>query len=243
MTTIWDWPAGVELETQTFRLKAYNSSSLVSGTRELVRGGVLTQRFEAKLARSSLDEALWRDQDGLFAALRGTDGFIRLWDQARPEPFFNQTVQGSGTPWAGGATWSNGQLWTAGKLPPFVVSAELGERGVNYLRMQGFPAALSGVLRRGDLFEIRPNGIPADHGHLYVVTRWANSDANGWTGVEFEPGLRKGVAAGDMIVLGGSGSAPTSVFRFNSDDEGDIEVRAPNFGSFGATFIEVLPHR
>ncbi len=223
------------------RLRPFNISAIASQTQELIPGGMMVQRFEAKLTMPDMESEQWRDHDGLFAALRGIEGRLRLWDHARPQPHYNSTVQESGATWDGGATWAEGGLWSAGLLPPFVTVAETAGRGANSILLSGFPASLTGVLRRGDLSEARPNGIPADHGHLYVITRWANSNTEGQARVYFEPGLRKGLRAGDMWVIGGGGMKPSSVFRLASDDEGSIDVRAPNLGSFGVSLIEVLP--
>ncbi len=202
----------------------------------------MVQRFEAKLTMPDMEEDRWRDHDGLFAALAGTGGKIRLWDHARTEPYYNQTVVESESFWSGGARWSGGAAWASGKLPPMVAVGESRARGQSNVLLKGFPPSLSGVLRRGDLFEIMPNGTPADYGHLYVVTRWANSNADGHARVYFRDGLRKGVRPGDMCVIGGGGLKPSSVFRLASDDEGNIDVRDAMIGSFGVSFSEVLPH-
>lgn len=239
--TIWNWPFDSIPEMRSFRLRPFNISAIASQTQELIAGGLMVQRFEAKLTMPTMEEERWRDHDGLFAALRGVEGRLRLWDHSRERPLYDESVQEAGATWSGGGSWSGGGLWSSGLLPPFVTVAEGVARGSNYLRLKGFPASLNGVLRRGDLMEIRPNGIPAEHGHLYVVTRWAKSNSDGECGVYFEAGLRKGVRTGDMVVIGGGGMKPSSVFRLASDDEGSIDVQGTMVGSFGVSLIEVLP--
>jgi len=239
--TIESWPFDSLPEMRSFRLRAFNISALASQTQELIPGGLIVQRFEAKLTMPDMEEERWRDHDGLFAALRGTGGKIRLWDHARTEPYYNQTVTPTTALWDAGASWSGGAAWAAGKLPPIVAVGETASRGTNNILLKGFPPSLSGVLRRGDLMEFWPNGIPAEHGHLYPVTRRANSNASGQCRVYFEPGLRKGLRAGDACVIGGGGLKPSSVFRLASDDEGLIDVRGAMIGSFGVSFTEVLP--
>lgn len=239
---IWNWTTKSPPKTRSFRLRAFNISSMAAQTQEYISGGLMVQRFEAGLTLPPQSSEQWRDLDGLIVALRGSSGKIRLWDHQRKEPFYNSTVAASGATWDDGSTFDDGSLWQSGKLPPLVVAGENRSRGEANLLMTGFPASLSGVLRRGDLFEVRPNGIPAEHAHLYQVTRWANSNASGQTRVSFEPGLRRGLRFGDQIVIGGGGIYPMSVFRLASDDEGSIEVNEAGHGAVGLRFTEVLPH-
>lgn len=240
--TIETWPFDSLPEMRSFRLRAFNISALASQTQELIPGGLMVQRFEAKLTMPDMEEERWRDHDGLFAALRGTDGKIRLWDHARTEPYYNQEVARATSLWDDSSSWDGGAGWENGTLPPYVTIGETCSRGVDNVLLTGFPPSLSGVLRRGDLFEVRPNGIPAEHGHLYVVARRANSNSTGEARVYFNAGFRKGVRPGDQVVIGGGGEKPQSVFRLASDDEGDIQAQGAMFGSFGVSFIEVLPH-
>lgn len=202
----------------------------------------MVQRFDASLSMPPMVSEQWRDLDGLIVAARGADGKIRLWDHRRKEPYYNSIVAATGATWDGGALWAGGESWLSGKLPPVVTVSETAGRGVNNILLRGFPASLSGVLRRGDLFEMQPNGIPADHAHLYEVTRWANSNAEGYTRVYFEPGLRKGLRDGDACVIGGSAIYPSSVFRLSSDEQGSIDVNEAGHGALSLSFTEVLPH-
>ena len=239
--TIWSWPSDSPPRVRTFRLRAFNISAVASQSQEYIPGGVLVQKFEAGLTMPPMESDQWRDLDGLVVALRGAEGKIRLWDAQRKEPYYNRTVTETSALWDGGASWGGGAAWSAGKLPPFVVVGETASRGTDNILLKGFPPSLSGVLRRGDLFEMRPNGIPADHGHLYEVTRWANSNSDGHVRVYFEAGLRKGLRTGDMCVIGGGGIYPSSVFRLASDAEGEMEVNEAGHGSLGLRFTEVLP--
>lgn len=227
---------------RSFRLRSYNVSSIGSQTREVFPGGLIVARFEAKMTMPDLEEDRWREHDGLLARLRGIDGTIRLWDAARPEPRYNALVARSKASWDDGTYFSDGSGWESGPLPPYVVVDQRAARGSNSLMLRGFQASLAAVLRPGDLFEARPNGLPSEHSHLYLVTRTSNTNADGKTRVHFEPGLRKSLCAGDQIVLGGGAERPMGIFRLASDDEGLIDVRAPIIGSLGLSFIEVLPH-
>ncbi len=240
--TILIWPHDSIPEMGSFRLRPFNISSVMSETQEVIPGGLKAQRFEAKLTMPNMDEERWREHSGLFSDLAGIGGKIRLWHHARTEPYYNQTVTPTVTTWDGGATWDGGSGWAAGHLPPIVSVGETRSRGFDNLLFKGFPASLSGVLRRGDLFEIRPSGIPAPYGMLYEVVGWVNSNSSGECRVRFRPGLRKGVRTGDMIVIGGGGEKPMSVFNLAGDEEGLIDVSGPMVGTFGVTLREVLPH-
>lgn len=240
--TVEVWPFDSLPEMRSFRLRAFNVSAIGSQTREVFAGGLIVQRFEVKMSMPDMNEDKWREHDGLIARLRGIGGFIRLWDAARPEPYYNQAVTRTQEFWSGPTTWTDETGFASGPLPPFVAVRTAAVRGDSSVVLQNFPASKLAVLRPGDLFEIRPNGQWVEHGHLYLVTRTANSDANGYARVYFEPGLRTGVAAGDQVVLGdGKSVFPSSVFRLSSDEDGLIDVRSPNIGSLGISFIEVLP--
>lgn len=235
------WPFNSIPEMRSFRLRSFNVSAVGSQNREYIPGGLMVARWEAKLSFADMNEEKWREHDGLIARLRGASGLLRLWDAARPEPFYNQAVTKSVTPWDGGTTFTDAPGFEEGALPPFVAVDAAAARADNNLVLSQFPASKTAVLRSGDLVEFRPNGIAVPHGHLHVVTRSANSNPDGKARVYFEPGLRGALVAGDMCVLGGGDLRPTTVFRLASDEEGLIDVRAPNIGSLGLSFIEVLP--
>jgi hypothetical protein len=241
--SILSWPHGIPLVTRGFRLRPFNIASIAAQTQEMIPGGLVVQRFEAKLAMSELEEEQWRDVDGLLADLAGTGGLIRLWDHARQEPYYNQEVARTEANWDGGGTFVDGGGFISGPLPPFVTLAYGASRGDTFVTLKGFPASTERVLRRGDLMELRPYGIPAPYAHLYEVTRTARSNAAGWAGVHFKPGLRRGARGGDMMVIGSERSEwkPSSVFRLTSDDEGAFEVSGTMMGAAGVSLTEVLP--
>lgn len=220
---------------------ARNLSSIASQSQEYIPGGLIVQKFETGIVMPPMESDQWRDLDGLVAALRGADGKIRLWDSKRKEPAFNRTATITTQTWDDSTLWSDGTGWSSGALPPFVNVGESAARGTNNLLLNGFPPSVSGVLRRGDLMEIRPNGVPAEHAHLYMVTQWSNSNSDGAVRVYFEPGIRKGVRPGDLAVIGGGGDKPMSVFRLASDDQGEMEVNEAGHGSLGLRFSEALP--
>lgn len=235
---ILDWPANLSSVTaRTFRLTSRNLQSTSLLTREVTPAGPTVQRFVAALSFPPRDQAEWRQADGLLTSLRGMSGLLRLGDPAKKEPLFNSTVTETAETWDDLTTWDDGAGWSSGKLPAFVAAKDAASRGERSVVLQSLPVSTIAVLRPGDLFEIRTNGIPAEHGHLYLVTRQANTDTNGETRVTFEPGLRTGVAPGDMVVL----TEPKTVFRLIDDEQGEIEVDNTFIGQMGLSLIEVLP--
>lgn len=235
---ILDWPEDLsEVVTRSFRLVSRNLSSTALITGEILPAGPTDQRFLVELESPARGEAGWRKASGLIASLRGTGGLVRAFDPARRAPYYNKIVTQTTETWDDSTSFDDGAGWVSGPLPAFVAVAEPAARSARSVVMGAFPASTSAVLRPGDLFEVRPSGVPAAHAHLYEVVRQANSDASGESRVYFEPGLRTGVAAGDMVVL----TDPRSVFRLAGDDQGNISVGNTFIGSFGLSLIEVLP--
>lgn len=228
---------GLFAESRSFRLVTFNLGSMGLLSRDLLTSGPIDQRWVAQLTSGNQKQTEWRLFDGLIAACRGTVGRVRCFDPGRTFPYLDLTSAKTTVTFDDATTFSDGTGWLDGKLPPFVAVDRNASGGARSLVARGFPASTAGVLRWGDLFELRPSGVPADHGHLYIVKGVSNSDADGMTRVSFEPGLRRGIAAGDMIVL----QKPSTVFRLASENEGEMTVSAPNTGRFGLSLIEILP--
>jgi hypothetical protein len=180
----------------------------------------------------------WREVQAFVTRLDGIVGKLRIVDYHRMKPAYDQyEVSPSEENWSDGAPFSDGHGWVEGYLPPAVEADEAAEEGATSIVVRGLPANLEKPLRMGDLFEVRPNGIPAVHSHLYECVANVNTNANGKTRLYFRSGLRKGVAAGDMIVL----RYPTGVFRLASDQDGIISRGLASVGDMGFSLSEVLP--
>jgi len=238
----------LEVRERSFRLRPHNLTSRGLFSQAISPYGPVDQRWVAELTYPPQEEADWRYWDGFLAGRDGMTGKLRAYDPARRQPRYNSVVTTTTENWDDATTWDDGTGWESGTLPPYVSAGEAAQRGETDLLLQ-FPGpsndsppvsgyeSLSAVLRSGDLFEIRPNGVPADYGHLYVVTGTGNTDASGQTRVTFRPGLRAGVATGDMVVL----TDPMTVFRLASDDVGDMTVDTAQHAALGLSLIEVLP--
>lgn len=237
--TIWEWPKEWRgtLDSQ-FTLQAASLSLRSPFTGQVIPYGPQVQRFVAKLTFPTMKPQHHRRAQGFISRLRGINGALRMVDYHRMKPAYDQFVV---TPtvenWSDGHAFTDGKGWVSGYLPPFIVCDEAADEGADSLVVRGLPESIAGVMGLGDLFEVRPNGIPANHGHLYEVVTDARSDANGKSRLYCEPGLRKAVAAGDMIVL----RYPTSVFRLASDQEGAISRGLASLGNMGLSLEEITP--
>jgi len=121
-------------------------------------------------------------------------------------------------------------------LPPQVFVALAGVRGTRFLTLGGFPASTAGVIHRGDLFEVWPNGIPSAFPHLYTAMYDVSSDANGKVGFDIEPGLRADIAIGDPVNL----RYASSVFRLIDDTQGELETSDGVLYAGGFSLVEAV---
>jgi hypothetical protein len=243
MTTIKEWPAKWRATIQSqFFLAPSNLSSSSPYTGQTTPYGPQVQVWTAKLTfptmRAGDNRMPWRQVQGFITGLRGITGRIRMIDYNRMKPFYDAYIaKPTVERWSDNTLFSDGSGWSSGNLPPFITVDEAAEEGADSIVVSGLPASLTAALDMGDLFEVRPDGIPAVHGHLYEVTGRANTNSDGKTRIYFQAGLRKAVKAGDMIVL----RYPTSVFQLASDQEGVIQRGLANLGDMGLSLTEVLP--
>lgn len=239
---IESWPSEIASGTTSFQLVPFNLFSTATFDNEINPGGTVDQRFVAKMTFPPKTTLVWREASGIISRLRGIYGRVRMYDPLRRIPAYNIRVMSEQHGFSDGTNWSDDTGWLEGFLPPLVSIVDPAKRGDRSIVVQGYPASEDKVHSPGDLFEIRPNGVAASHGHCYEVVRYSNSDADGKTRIEFEPGLRANVASGDQVVL----RDPTTVFRLASDQEGEITRSIAHYGEFGLSLIEIpipLPGR
>lgn len=198
--------------------------------------GPHVQLWMPKLTVAQIVGDGWQARSAFFSRLGGQAGLLRISDPARIAPQYNTAHAASVAFFSDGSSFDDGSGFVNGLLPPSCVVAAAADRGDNSVIIGGLPVSITAALRRGDLFEIRPNGMPADFPHLYEVMVDGSTDANGKAGVEIRPRLRRAIAAGDMVVL----SYPTSVFHLIDDTQGEMELSAPNFANHGFSLIEAI---
>lgn len=233
-----EWPKEFRAVAQSqFQLQSTGLMSTSPFTGEATPYGPLSQRFICNVTFPAVRSPVHRYWSGIVSSLRGMQNTLRMVDYFRMRPGYDLDVDPSVSNWSDNSTWSDGRGWSEGFLPPLCAVDQAARMGDNTLVFRGLPANVKSVLRLGDLFEIRPNGMRAAHGMLHEVIHESRTDASGKTLVEFEPSLRKGVAAGDQIVL----RYPSSLFRLANDTEGAITRSMGSIGNMGMSLIEVLP--
>lgn len=208
----------------------------------------------------------WPAMDAFFSRLGGQAGLIRIGDASRLQPQYNIAQTAASEAWAGATTttlqsdtgvdilsdtgvpmltedgsgdgtlFTDGTGFVSGLLPPTAFITTAVDRGENSIIIGGLPVSITSALRRGDLLELRPNGIPSLCPNLYQVMVDGSTNTAGETGVEIRPPLRQTMAAGDMVVL----SYPTSVFHLVDDNQGEMEITPPLFANFGFSLIEAI---
>lgn len=197
-------------------------------------------RFICKMVLPPMRGPKWREISGFLASLRGPNKTVRLVDYHRMRCGYDVAVTPTVANWSDDSTWNDGSGWSHGFLPPFVTvdEAAVAARDSLVVRFPSDYVNLENVFRPGDLVEVRPNGSKSWFAHLYEISRTSRLGPDARTRIYFEPGLRAGVRAGDMLVL----RYPASVFKLAHGQDATINRTAPgNIGTVGLTFRECLP--
>lgn len=198
--------------------------------------GPHVQWWQAKLTFPAMSDANLAAREAIVESLGGSAGLVRMGHPFRLEPLYNADVAAGSQPFSDGTFFEDGSGWASGILPPLIYVVEAEAARATSVVVGGLTASTSRMLRRGDMVEFRRNGVWDETPSLHRVTRDASTDAAGETRIEITPPLRKGVAAGDQVVL----NEPKSVFRLMSDEDG-IATRDHRWvGSMGINLIEAL---
>jgi hypothetical protein len=237
MTDIYDYPREWwRFTTVAFQLR---SSSQISA-RPWAGGnsiyGPHVQVWMPKLTASIQDIDVWPLMDAFFSRVGGQAGLIRMGDPSRTSPRYNRALTPSSAAWSDGTTFTDGSGFASSLLPPTCFLSSAANRGDKSVVIGGLPVSTANVLARGDLFEIRPNGIPSATPNLYQIMVDGPTNSSGQAGVEIRPALRMGVSAGDMIVL----DHPTSVFHLIDDQQAEMQITVPVIANFGFSLIEAI---
>jgi hypothetical protein len=189
-----------------------------------------------KLTASIQDIDTWPQMDAFFSRLGGQAGLIRMGDPSRTQPRYNRLLVPPFSTFTDGSAFTDGSGFASSLLPPTCFLASAANRGDNSVVIGGLPVSTANVLSRGDLFEVRPNGIPSATPNLYQIVVDGPTDSTGAAGVEIRPALRQGLSAGDMVVL----DHPTSVFHLIDDNQAEMQITAPVLANFGFSLIEAI---
>lgn len=214
------------------RPSSLSSTSALSGIRSVY--GPTVHFWRASFTMPEMEEEHWREVEAIIFALGGIAGRLRMGNPMKVAPYRNLTVAPTIESFSDGMFFSDGSGFASGLLPATAYVAEAADAEADSFVVGGLPESISPALYMADLLEIRPDGIAAQHGHLYAVTRNAPTDAAGLTRVEITPPLRQGIAVGDQVVL----DHPTTVFRVIDDDQGVMSFRPGRVGQTGLTLLE-----
>lgn len=243
--TVYDFPTEWYdlLVRQKFNLRSINqaapttwngTSAAISGPHTQLWISEMTFAPLADHMRPDLGPVL-QDIGAFFARLRGRSGVLRMSHMKRLRPWFDRSLIAATSRFTDGSSFTDGSGFASGYLPPEVFLASAATAGARYIVLGGFPVSTSNVLRRGDLLQIKPNGIPGTVPHLYVPMFGGGSNSAGQVGVAIEPGLRQGVAAGDVVELRNA----ASLFRLADDSQFDIEDSGAE-STCGGSLVEAL---
>lgn len=237
MTEIYTYPVEWYRFTQlSFQLRSSSQASPRPWAGGSSIYGPHVQLFTPKLTVSTQDVDTWPAMDAFFSRLGGQAGLLRIGDPSRQQPQYNIALAASVALFSDGSSFTDGSGFLSGLLPATCLIGAAASRGDKYAVIAGLPASTSRALRRGDLFEVRPNGIASVCPNLYQVMVDGSTDASGNVGVEIRPPLRMDLSAGDMVVL----QNPTSVFHLVDDSQAEMTITAPVLADFGFSLIEAI---
>jgi hypothetical protein len=239
VTDVYDWPNDwyYRIQTQSFNLRSLNQAAGIGwGGAGQAISSLATQMWLCDVTMMPLRDPILQDMDAFLARLRGRNGVVRFGNGARLAPWNDRNLSPTTSTWDDGSTFTDGTAFANGFLPPEVYVVNAAAKGSNYVVLGGFPASMTAALHRGDLLQIKPNGIPGTVPHLYKTMWTADSNSAGQIGVAIEPRLRAGIAAGDVVGLRNA----TTLFRMVDDTQGDIQITGAGMGACGFSLVEAL---
>ena len=210
----------------------YNTNPFRAARRQL---GPIVIQWKGSFTFSS-DKA-WYRKAALMARLKGGENYLRLFDPQRCYPrgvaaglnFTTvKTIKASaGESFSDGTMFSDGTGWSDASGYGALASAAMS--GGDTLVIAGLIASQATSFAAGDLLELG--------GYLYEVSNDAPSDVDGKAQVVICPPLRKSALVGDPVKF----DHPTSPFQVVQEQDPITDRQAANLGSFGFSFVEVVP--
>lgn len=239
MTTIIDWPrAWWGVRSCQFYIAPRSQKSSSPWTQRQNIYGPHVQYWVAKLSFPALEDSDAPEREALIESLGGSAGLLRMGHPTRLTTLYNDEIAATSEAFSDGTHFSDGTGWISGRLPPVIYCVGSAARGETSVIVGGLPASTSRVLRRGDLVEFQRGGIADETPSLHrIVTSDVPTDASGEARIEFRPPLRKGLVAGDSVVL----DYATTVFRLMDDDQGVMDRSADGATNVtGFSLVEAL---
>lgn len=235
MTNIYTWPRSWgQFASGVFQLMSRNqaSQSTWSGATGVLGPHAQFWVCQVQLA-PQFDEVNFAIS-AFFSQVAGQKGLIRMYHSARRGPQYDREQDAVGEPFSDDTFFNDNSGFLNGYLPASIMVDERALLNETSVVVRGLPESTNRVIRRGDLIEFLRNGIATEIPSLHEVVRDAPTDALGRTRLEFKPGLRKGLAAGDRISL----RYPSTVFRLIDDSQGQINYTPPIVGDIGFSLFE-----
>lgn len=222
-----------------FYLRSFNLTAQQWSTRTKSVYGPLSQIWFAELSLQVRERRDWLKLSAFLSRAGGQRGLIRMFDPKRPHCEVNiaASYKPQRTSWTDGTRWTDGTYWDETPVPPYASVASPERRGANSFMIEGLPPSMPRTLSAGDLVEVKPDGAPAEHGHLYEVLNDAPSDDTGRARLTIAPMLRAGIRDGDQVVL----RRPMSLFRLVDDEPDSLTHMGGGVTSIGISLMEVLP--
>lgn len=224
-----------KIVTNKFRLRARTQSSARTWSGGDNVGGVVAKQWAIDISFAQMRDPDLQEIKAFFSGLDGRANVLRMPDVARLAPWRDRNATLTETSFSDNSLFTDGSGFAAGYLPPEVYLAQAASRGDNYIVLGGFPASVP-VLTKGDLLQVKPEGVPGLVPHLYQVQLAGASNSDGQVGVEITPRLRADLGAGDQVGL----RFASGLFRLTSDMEGEFEDTGSGIGTGGFTAVEAL---
>lgn len=233
---IWEWPREWYRFTSAkcyLRSRSQSSRSSWTGRRNVY--GPHAQFWVIEVSIKDIEAPESYAVEAFIERLGGIAGLLRMGSPMQLTPQYNGDAARVITAWSDGKLFTDGTGWVGGLLLPAVIVRQAAPIGATSVVIGGgLPVSTPRVIRRGDLVEFRRGGVWDDVPSMHRVTSDAATNADGDTGIQFVPPLRKGVAAADAVVL----DHPRSVFRMSDEEQGVAGYEPPVRASLGFTLIE-----
>ncbi|MEP6827914.1 MAG: hypothetical protein ABJA10_07550 [Aestuariivirga sp.] len=220
MSLLFDWPRSSNWKPLSGKFTlapiGHISQSPYTGSLKAIS---LTQIWKADFAFNNHSLADGIDIQGFLEGLEGSANTVRLYDPWRVNPLLLSTAISG---FDDGTLFDDGTGFTAGWTLAVLNAAA---KGSAYVSISGLPVSQA-CFKRGDLIGINEC--------LYQIRSGVTSNAAGQAMLWIQPGLRAGVAAGDVV----NSYYPTVVMRLASPLDATINRDPVSTSAFSVSFIE-----
>lgn len=183
---------------------------------------LLQQIWHAELTYNNHELGVGEDIQAFIDQFEGGANPVRMFDPWRTRPRLLSTAKSG---FSDGTFFDDGTGFTDGYSLGVLTAAI---KGASQIAVAGFPVSQA-VLKAGDLLSI--------NGYLYQTRYGASSNSSGQALITIQPGLRAGIAAGDVVITDYATAPMTLLSGLDA-----IVPRTENYTSgFTLTFVELIP--